>query len=228
MRVEVVATDRLAGRAAVWIAEQVWRAVAERGEAHVAVSGGSTPAAMLLAWAALPQPWDAVSVWQVDERVVPDGDPDRNANQLTVLPSSNVRLMPVTAGDLDAAAAAYAASLPVVLDVVHLGIGDDGHTASWAPAQPWLWHGGTGTSVTVTHPFNGHIRMTLTVDAVAAARRRMFLVSGAAKAPVVAKVLAGDHSIPAGIVGHENTVMLLDQAAAVQVVPPTTVPLQTE
>ena len=146
MRIETVpgGPGPLAQRAAIWVADQLWSAIAERDVAHLAVSGGTTPKAMFGALATLPLPWDRVHVWQVDERVAPDGDPARNLDDLEAALLSKVPATPhlfaVTNPDLAAAAAAYAADLHAacdgVLDVVHLGLGDDGHTASWPPGDP--------------------------------------------------------------------------------------------
>src|SRR5262245_2566792 len=125
-------SDEPAELAARWIALRLRGARRRRGAATLALSGGSTAPAMIAALLVERVPWEAVTVWQVDERIAPDGHPDRNALQLDGLPCA-VRLMPVTAKDLRGAAARYARSLPDRLDVVHLGVGDDGHTASWPP-----------------------------------------------------------------------------------------------
>jgi 6-phosphogluconolactonase/glucosamine-6-phosphate isomerase/deaminase len=136
----VVAPDAQAAayEAASWVSRQLRNAVSRRGAASVAFSGGSTPALMLTELGQVQVPWDAVTVYQVDERVAPDGDPDRNATMLDVLrslrPQPTIHLMPVLAPDVVSAAAQYAALLPDRLDIVHLGLGDDGHTASWPPA----------------------------------------------------------------------------------------------
>jgi 6-phosphogluconolactonase len=215
VRVETVASELLAGRAAIWLADHIWSAVAERDVAHVAVSGGRTPGAMLRALDGLLLPWERVHIWQVDERVAPDGDPDRNATDLVAaLPRRNLHLMPVTAHDLQGAAAEYAAALRAacdgVLDIVHLGMGDDGHTASWPPGDRVIEI--TDHDVAIAGPFHDHLRMTLTVPAVNRARRRMMLVSGADKAPALAKVMAGDRSMPASRVASD-TVVLTDPPA---------------
>jgi 6-phosphogluconolactonase len=227
VQVEVIrgGATPLAQRAAVWIAERTWSAVAERGVAHVAVSGGNSPTAMFVALATLPVPWESVHVWQVDERVAPDGDPDRNLNALQSALLSKVPATPhvldVTNPDLDAAAAAYASALhdacDGVLDVVHLGIGPDGHTASWPPGDPVVTV--TNTDVARSQKFNGRLRLTLTVPAVNRAREIMFLIEGTDKAPAVAKLVAGDASIPASHVRRDGTVLLLDEAAAASIPP---------
>src|SRR5262249_61795535 len=80
MRVEVVPGEpaELAERAAVWVADRMWSAVAERGRAHIAVSGGTTPTAMFGVLAALPVPWPAAHIWQLDERLAPPAHPPPN------------------------------------------------------------------------------------------------------------------------------------------------------
>ena len=124
-------------RAAIWIARRLRDSVRRRGTASIALSGGSTAPPMIGALVSMEVPWSDVGVWQVDERVAPDGDGARNAGQLDGLAAlpCRVRPMPVTAGDLRAAARRYGASLPERFDVVHLGLGDDGHTASWPPGR---------------------------------------------------------------------------------------------
>jgi 6-phosphogluconolactonase len=213
--VESIAPDALAARAAIWIADRVCSAVAQRGVAHLAVSGGHTPGAMLRTLDGLPLPWDQLHIWQVDERVAPDGHVDRNATDLVAaLPNRSLHLMPVTEGDLEAAAAAYGAELAAacggVLDVVHLGLGDDGHTASWPPGDPVI--GITNRNVAIAGPFHERLRMTLTVSAVNRARLCMVLVAGADKADAVTKMLARDRSVPAGHL-PADAVVLTDPAA---------------
>ena len=129
---EIIVDDDPALAAARAIAGHLRDAVRERGEAFLAVSGGSTAPPMFARLLELDVPWEQVRVWQVDERVAPDGHPDRNAEQLAPIPAVT-HLMPVTATDLDLAADQYAHALPERFDVVHLGLGDDGHTASWPP-----------------------------------------------------------------------------------------------
>ena len=217
MRAEPIPTDALAARAALWIADRVWSAFAARGAAHVAVSGGSTPADMLRSLATLTVPWSALHIWQVDERIAPDGDPDRNATQLDALRAAGatVHLLDVTAHDVAGAAAAYAAALRSacdgVLDVVHLGLGDDGHTASWVPGDPVV--AVTDRDVTLTGVYKGRARLTLTPPIVNRARSVMFLVAGAAKAPAVRGLLQGDPTVPATEVRAADAVLLADPAA---------------
>jgi 6-phosphogluconolactonase/glucosamine-6-phosphate isomerase/deaminase len=211
----VVATDpsAAAAEAALWVARQLRNAVARRGAASVAFSGGSTPALMLAALAGMSVPWQATTVFQVDERVAADGDPDRNLGLLDVLRSRNVtiRAMPVTAVRLPAAAQRYASHLPERLDAVHLGLGDDGHTASWPPGDDVIDDRGV---VAISGEYKGRVRMTLTVPTVNAARHRLVLATGAAKAPVVERWLLHDSTLPIQRVHRSNTTVILDTAAA--------------
>jgi 6-phosphogluconolactonase len=211
----VVAPDpqSAAGEAAAWIARQLRNAVSRRGAASVAFSGGSTPALMLAELAELRVPWEATTIFQVDERVAPDGDPDRNATLLDVLGQRgpSVNLMPVTASDIDSACRQYAALLPARLDVVHLGVGDDGHTASWPPADPVIDAGGM---VAMSGEYKGRVRMTLTVHAVNSARRRVVLATGTAKAPIIERWLLHDRALPVDRVSRSKTLVVLDTQAA--------------
>jgi 6-phosphogluconolactonase len=220
VQIEVVSGSptALAERAAVWVADRIWTAVDERGVAHVAVSGGTTPKAMFEVLAALPVPWPSVHVWQVDERVAPDGDPARNVNDLQTALLSKVpvtaHLFAVTDPDLDAAATRYAAELHDacggVLDVVHLGLGADGHTASWPPGDPVI--DVVGTDAAVSGVYEGHRRLTLTLPAVDRAREIMFLAAGASKVHAVAELVSGTGAIPARRVRRDAT-LLVDHAA---------------
>jgi 6-phosphogluconolactonase len=212
----------LAARAAELVAGRLAEALADRGRATLAVSGGSTPAAFLTRLAEKPLPWEAIHVFQVDERVAPPGDPDRNLTGLQAalldrvpIPPANVHAMPVNDADLDAAAADYADELRKVaadgrLDVVHLGLGDDGHTASWPPGDPVV---DATADVAVVGPFNGRLRMTLTPPAVNRAGWIVWLVSGAGKAPVVRGLLSGDAALPASRVRRSGATLLTDVRA---------------
>jgi 6-phosphogluconolactonase/glucosamine-6-phosphate isomerase/deaminase len=204
---------RVEGDAAGWVGRSIARrlavAVRERGEAALAVSGGSTAPPMLAALARADLPWNRVSVWQVDERVAPDGDPDRNANHLSGFPGRH-HLMPVTSADLDRASARYAKSLPERFDIVHLGMGPDGHTASWPPGDPVI---DSERPVALSGEYQGRVRMTLTPGVVNAARSRLVLITGADKADAVAAWLRGG-DLPIARVRRTGTVVVLDPPAA--------------
>lgn len=209
--VEVV--DDAAERAAALLADLLRPAIAARGRAALAVSGGSTAPPMLAALASADLPWDVIDVFQVDERVAPDGDPDRNANQLTDVPGRH-HLMPVTDDDVDGAAARYAAELPERFDAVHLGMGPDGHTASWPPGDSVIER---TEPVALSQEYQGRVRMTLTPPVIDAAAGRVVLITGPDKAPAVARWLHGGADpaeLPISRVPTEATTVVLDPAAA--------------
>jgi 6-phosphogluconolactonase len=218
VHVEVIPTQDVSWRAALWVSDRVWSAWAERGKAHIAVSGGSSPAAMFGVLAGLRLPWEALHVWQVDERVAPDGHPDRNANQLRPLRESGatVHEMDVVDADLERAAVAYAGDLHVacggILDVVHLGLGADGHTASWTPGDSVIAIG--DRDVAVSQEYHGRVRLTLTRPAVNRARAICFLVAGGTKARALSGLLTGDPSVPATGVVTDHARCFVDPAAA--------------
>jgi len=176
----------------------------------IAVSGGSTAPELFDALVRHDVPWDRTTVWQVDERIAPDGDVARNAGQLDTLPV-RVRPMPVTASDLRAAARRYAATLPARFDVVHLGLGDDGHTASWPPHDPVV---DSTRDCEVVDEFNGYRRMTLTPRVVNAARSRMVLTLGSSKAGMVERWMLRDPELPIDRVRRSATWVFLDPPAA--------------
>ena len=211
----IVVTDDPAADAAAVIVRRLRAAVRRRGSATVAVSGGSTAPPMIAAIASVFRTESslaaAVTVWQVDERIAPDGDAARNAGQLSDLPCA-VLLMPVANVDLRAAARRYANSLPDRFDVVHLGIGDDGHTASWPPLEPSVPL--SDRLVELTEVFNGLRRMTLTAAPVNGARSRVVLARGASKRPMVEGWLRGDPSLPISGVRRGGTTVILDESAA--------------
>lgn len=209
----------LAARGATLIAEAVRDAVEARGLAAVAFSGGGTPVLLFAQLAHHDLPWERVHVFQVDERVAPDDHPDRNlvdlrANLLAHV-AADAHPMPVTAADLHRAARGYAALLRAVcggvLDLVHLGLGDDGHTASWPPGDPVV---DAADDVAVVGPFRGRVRMTLTPVTVNRARRILWEVSGADKASALARLLEGDDALPAARVRRCDSLILADEAAA--------------
>jgi 6-phosphogluconolactonase len=204
----------VAAAGAAFVAERARAAVAARGRFHFAVSGGHTPWAMFAELASETVPWDQVVIYQVDERVAPAGDPDRNLTHLTQALGSapaQVRPMPVNDPDLVAAAAGYAAALPEHFDLVHLGLGPDGHTASLVPGDPVL--SVTDRLVALTQPYQERVRMTLTYPALARARQILWLITGDDKKEPLARLLAGDTTIPAGRVEAEASLILADRAA---------------
>ena len=169
---------------------------------------------MISAIVASDVPWDRVGIWQVDERVAPDGHDARNAGQLGPFAALACRVhpMPVTARDLRGAARRYGAGLPERFDVVHLGIGDDGHTASWPPDRPEVRV--SERPVELVDTFNGWPRMTLTRGVVNGARSRVVLTLGASKRSVVERWMLLDPSIPITAVRRSDTWVFLDGAAA--------------
>jgi len=228
MNLEVLDTaDAVAQRAADIIAEEARIAVVARGRFVVAVSGGHTPWVMLRALASADVPWPAIHVVQVDERVAPPGHPDRNLTHLreslldhAPLAPEQIHAMPVEFSDLEAAAAKYAATLrllagsPPVLDLVHLGLGPDGHTASLVPGDPVL--NVNDVDVAITGTYQGRQRMTLTYPAINRSRKVLWVVTGAEKVPMLRRLVDGDGSIPAGRIRREQAIVLADEAAAGQ------------
>jgi 6-phosphogluconolactonase len=204
-----------AQRGAELIAEAAAQAVCERGRFTLAVSGGRNP------WVMFGElygrmPWEKVTIFQVDERVAPDGDPARNLTHLLrSLPASgtaDVRPMPVTAHDLEDAATRYASALPDAFDLVHLGLGPDGHTASLVPGDPVL--DVVDRDVALTGEYQGRRRMTLTYPPINRARKILWLVTGDDKVDAFTRLRAGDPSIPAGRVSTEDALVVADVAAA--------------
>jgi 6-phosphogluconolactonase len=226
VRIDVLPdADAAARKAASIIAGEV--RVAAHGRFVMAVSGGHTPWQMLRALAAEDLPWDRVHVLQVDERVAPAGDPARNLLHLresllahAPLHPDQIHGMPVEESDLEEAARHYTATLeqlagsPPVLDLVHLGLGPDGHTASLVPGDPVLRV--NDRDVALAGPYQGHQRMTLTYPVINRARSILWLVTGGEKAPVLPRLLAGDQTIPGGRVAQERAVIVADRAAAGQ------------
>jgi 6-phosphogluconolactonase len=229
MKTEVfLDADSVALEAAKLIAKVARDAVAARGKFVMAVSGGHTPWIMLRDLASEDVPWNAVHVVQVDERVAPAGDPDRNLTHLresllqhAPLRPEQIYPMPVDSPKLETACLRYALTLeeiagsPPVLDLVHLGLGPDGHTASLVPKDPVL--DVKDADVAITGIYQGRQRMTLTYPIINRSRLVLWLVTGSEKAGMLARLQAGDVSIPAGRVRQDNAVVLADRAAAGQV-----------
>ena len=204
----------VARRAADVVASSARDAIEARGRFAFAVSGGRSPWAMFRALADEDVSWDRVGIWQVDERIAPDGDPERNlTGLLPVIPrEADLRPMPVTDGDLEPAAERYARSLPDVFDLVHLGMGDDGHTASLVPGDPVL--DVVDREVALTGEYRGLRRMTVTYPVLDRARRVLWLIAGVDKAPMLSRLLAGDVGIPAGRVSTVDQLVVADGRAA--------------
>jgi 6-phosphogluconolactonase len=193
-------------------------AVRKRGEFNVALSGGRTPWAMIGLLGEMEEmPWVQAHIYQVDERVASPGNEARNLTHLVQMLSLDhqaaLRPMPVTSRDLELSAAEYEVHIPEHLDLVHLGIGPDGHTASLVPGDSVLEVLDRRVAMTDTF-YQGHRRMTLTYPALSAARQILWLAVGEEVSAAVAKLLAGDTSIPAGRVENENMLLVADEAAA--------------
>ncbi len=203
--------------AAARVAEAARAAVAERGVFSLAVSGGRSPWAMFGDLADLVVPWESIELYQVDERVAPEGDASRNLTHLREClgPQLPVQIhpMPVNAADLEAAARQYAGDLPTTIDMIHLGLGPDGHTASLVPNDPILEIDDRLVAVTGGE-YQGTHRMSLTYPALTRTRGLLWLITGADKREPLQQLLAGDRSIPAGRVVAPASVILADADAA--------------
>ncbi len=190
--------------------------MASRGSFSLALSGGKTPVPMYEALADADVPWEATTLFQVDERVAPAGDPDRNLTHIVLaLPPAlqeRLRPMPVGETDLEAAAARYATELPEPVDLVHLGIGPDGHTASLVPGDAVLEVADRRVALTAGK-YRGRRRMTLTYPTIDAARRVVWLVAGEDKHDALARMQRGDAGVPAGRVSQANATLVADAAA---------------
>jgi len=229
MKQEILSTsDAVAARAAQIIASDARAAVAARGRFVMAVSGGRTPWQMLRALANEEMPWANVHVVQVDERIAPAGDKDRNLTHLcesllshAPIPENQIHAMPVEAADLDQACRDYTALLnsicgnPAVIDLTHLGLGPDGHTASLIPGDPVCEvH---DAEVALTGLYQNRRRMTLTYPILNRSRHVLWVVTGAEKAPMLPRLLAGDAGIPAGPIAQANATLLADAPAAAEI-----------
>jgi 6-phosphogluconolactonase len=226
MKIEVLDNaDAVAKQAAMIIAAEARAAVAARGRFVVAISGGHTPWQMLRYLAEENLPWDGIEVVQVDERVAPAGHPDRNLTHLlesllarTPLRPEQIHAMPVEETDLEKAAQRYAqmleklAGTPPILDLAHLGLGPDGHTASLIPGDPVLEV--ANADVALTGPYQGRRRMTLTYPILNRSRRILWLVTGESKADMLIRLREADPTIPAGRIRADQALLLADRPAA--------------
>lgn len=229
MQLEVLPDrEALAERAAEVIAEAAVRAIAERGQFVFAVSGGSTPRRLLEILRERDDiEWNRTHLFQVDERVAPEGDADRNATMLTealLTPEfaaehqlAGVWLMPVHTNDLEEAAAEYAATMdhvtgsPVVFDLIQLGLGDDGHTASLIPGDPILEV--DDRDVAITQNYKGRVRMSFTWPVLDRAKEQLWVVAGEGKREALVRYLANDSTIPATLPTQARATVLVDAAA---------------
>jgi 6-phosphogluconolactonase len=231
MNIDTLAdADAVARAGAAFIAAEARTAVDARGHFIMAISGGSTPWKMLRALADERLPWTGVHVVQVDERVAPAGDPDRNLTHLrkTLLTHSpitpeQVHAMPVESADLKAASQRYALTLreiagsPAVLDLAHLGLGPDGHTASLVPGDPVL--DVADADVAISGIYQGRRRMTLTYPILNRSRRILWLVTGHEKMEMLKRLYEGDDSIPAGRISRGEALVLADREATARLRP---------
>ena len=216
--------EQVAERAAAYLEQVIREALTHQKSFSLAISGGRTPWEMLKILSKADLPWQRINLFQVDERVAPDGHPDRNLTQLfqaiagtAMVTQLRIFPMPVTAEDLDAASKEYAEVLNEVtegkgLDMIHLGLGTDGHTASLVPGDEVL--AVQNRLVACTHnSYQGRIRMTLTYPLLNAAKQILWVVTGSEKKEMVQRMLQQDSSIPAGSIRPENALLLVDQAA---------------
>jgi 6-phosphogluconolactonase len=225
MKVQIFSdADAVAKAAAQFIASEARASFGARGRFTMAVSGGKTPWQMLRSLTNEEVPWKNVHVMQVDERIAPAGDTDRNLTHLqesllshAPLSPEQILAMPVEEKNLEAAVASYAATLrqiagsPPVLDLVHLGLGADGHTASVVPNDAVL---DVDADVALTGIYQQRRRMTLTYPLINRARCVLWVVTGGEKAGMLARLYEGDVSIPAGRVRRDRALVLADELAA--------------
>ena len=218
--------EQVAARAAAYLEQEIRDALTYQKSFSLAISGGRTPWEMLKILSKVDLPWQRINLFQVDERVAPDGHPDRNLTQLfqaiagtAMVTQLRIFPMPVTAEDLDASAQEYTDVLNEVtegkgLDILHLGLGSDGHTASLVPGDGVLEIKNRLVACT-QNSYQGRIRMTLTYPLLNAAKQILWIVTGSEKKEMVQRMLQQDPSIPAGRIQQENALLLVDQAAMV-------------
>jgi 6-phosphogluconolactonase len=226
MRVTVAANPAAAAAAAAGaLAGAIAAAVNSRGSSAIALSGGQTPWQMLEALRGQALPWHALHVFQVDERAVSPDDERRNSRWIrellcrpAALPTAQFYAMPAEHAALDSASDEYGRMLarhagePPTLDVVQLGLGPDGHTASLVPGDPLLERAGLEVGVSI--PYQGTRRLTLTFAPLNRARHVLWLVTGASKAEMLRRLVIGDPAIPAGRVARAQAHVVADAAAA--------------
>lgn len=220
----VVSTEEFPETAAQCIAQIIEQAVAHHGRATVALAGGTTPR---LVYRRLAQdhrlPWQKIEIFFGDERAVPPGDPQSNYRMAreslldaVSVPPDHVHRIPAERPDREAVAREYAAQLPDQLDLIILGIGQDGHTASLFPGAPALSEH-IRKVVAVEGLKAPHQRLTVTPSVITAAVNKIVLASGSDKAKAVAWALVGSGSLdecPARLA--RDGIWILDHAAAAE------------
>ncbi|MBC7778980.1 MAG: 6-phosphogluconolactonase [Proteobacteria bacterium] len=225
MEIEVHADPvSLSAHASATIALAARVAIGARARFLLAVSGGNTPLETLRRLATETIDWQQVHLAQVDERVAPSGSDERNLTHLQAmlldrvpLPRTHVHSMPVEDIDISAGAQRFARQLeqiagrPATFDMMLLGLGADGHTASLVPGDPVL--DSSAAEVALTEVYRGARRMTLTFPIINRARCVVWLIAGASKAPALAQLIHRDLSIPASHVARERALLLVDRAA---------------
>ena len=226
MKAEVLDNaDIVALKAAAIIAGEARKAVLLRGSFILAVSGGKTPWKMLRALADEDVPWEGMHILQVDERLAPRGHPDRNLTHLyetltrhSPVAPERIHAMNVEDKDTEVAAASYAMTIKeiagpeAIIDLVHLGLGSDGHTASLIPQDPVL--DVDDKDVALTGIYQGRRRMTLTYPVINRARKILWLVTGSEKKEMLQRLIDGDLTIPAGRISQKQAMLLTDKDAA--------------
>jgi 6-phosphogluconolactonase len=216
--------DAVAHEAARKIAEIARKTVAESGRFVMALSGGTTPWKMLRALGHEDIPWEYMHVFQVDERIAPQGHRDRNLTHLieillefAALNEDHIYAMPVEMNDLESAAICYYKTLcqlagsPPILDLVHLGLGVDGHTASLVPNDEVLKV--DESDVAISGIYQGRQRMTLTYPIINRSRNILWVITGKEKVSMLKRLLVADSSFPAGRICQDNAFVLADMDA---------------
>ena len=218
--------DAAAEKAAQLIGEYLNEVLSKKPIASIAFSGGRSPIQMFKHLVEQDIDWARVEIFQVDERIAPAGDTARNLTALQQhlfsrvdIPDTQVHAMPVETNNITTSLDEYATRLktsagdPPRLDIIHLGLGDDGHTASLPPGDNVL---NSKQLVDICEEFNDYRRMTLTYPVLNMASAIVWLVTGADKQPMLDRLLAGDTQIPAGRVNQAQAILVADKAAGAQ------------
>lgn len=220
--------DQVAKEAASYIADRIRENIARKGHFTFAISGGRTPWAMIKELAKEDLPWEKTFLFQVDERIAPDTHPDRNLTQLfKVIEGSklvlrlNIFPMRVNAEDLSEACADYESHINRMtgngkLDLIHLGIGTDGHTASLVPDDPILEVMEKGVDIT-GNAYQGRLRMSLTYPLINQAEKILWVITGEEKAEMLNRLLHKDQSIPAGKIDQHHAIVLTEESTSVKI-----------